>query len=172
MGKFDLFLDKCITAVFKNISESKKKTLIQFIKFGFVGLSNTLLSYALYMITIWALKPLHFAYDYVVGNLVGFFLSVLWSFFWNNKHVFTVEEGRKRNWVLALLKTYMSYAFTGILLTNVLSYLWVDIIGLPKEVAPLINLVITVPLNFIINKFWAFSTRKKKPDDKEKEEEA
>ncbi len=171
MAKFDLFLDKCITAVFRNISESKKKFIIQFIKFGFVGLSNTLLSYALYMITIWALKPLNFTYDYVVGNLVGFFLSVLWSFFWNNKLVFTVEEGRKRNWVLALLKTYMSYAFTGILLTNVLSFLWVDIIGLPKEVAPLINLVITVPLNFIINKFWAFRTGKKKPAEQENKEE-
>jgi len=138
----------------------KKNIIIQFVKFGFVGLSNTLLSYFIYIIILLILKPFGLKYDYVIGNLISFVLSVLWSFFWNNKLVFTIENGKKRNWVIALFKTYISYAFTGILLTNILSYLWVDVFGIMKEIAPLLNLIITVPLNFIINKFWAFKTKK------------
>ena len=110
---------------------------------------------------IFAFKPVGFKYDYIVANLVSFFLSVLWSFYWNNKYVFTVEEGRKRNIFKALVKTYISYGFSGILLTNVLSILWIDLLGIPKEIAPILNLSISVPLNFIINKFWAFRTKKK-----------
>ena len=58
----------------------------------------------------------------------------------------------------ALLKTYVAYGLTGIVLANVLSYVWINVFGVSKYVAPLINLVISIPLNFIINKFWAFRT--------------
>ena len=135
----------------------------QFIKFGIIGLSNTALSYALYLIFLFLFEENGFFpnYDYLICSVLTFCVCTVWSFYWNNKYVFTVEEGRKRNLFLALIKTYLSYAFTGILLTNVLSVLWVDIVGIPKEIAPIINLTISVPLNFLINKFWAFRTKKK-----------
>lgn len=53
--------------------------------------------------------------------MVGFAISVLWSFYWNNKFVFTVGNGQKRNLLKALLKTYILYGFTGIILNNILS---------------------------------------------------
>ena len=59
------------------------------------------------------------------------------------------------------MKTYVSYGFTGIVLNNILSYLWIEKLGISKYIAPLFNLVLSVPLNFIINKFWAFRTKKK-----------
>jgi putative flippase GtrA len=39
------------------------------------------------------------------------------------------------------------------------SWVWINVFGISKYVAPLINLVISIPLNFIINKFWAFRTQ-------------
>lgn len=162
MDKIDNILNRIIDLIFRNMSEKNKKSIVQFVKFGFVGLSNTLLGYIIYIITIFSLKPLHFPYDYIIGNIVSFILSVLWSFIWNSRFVFTVEVGQKRNPILALLKTYLSYAFTGLFLNNILSFVWVDVLGVPKVIAPLINLFITVPLNFVINKFWAFRTHKAK----------
>jgi putative flippase GtrA len=36
-----------------------------------------------------------------------------------------------------------------------------------KYIAPIINLVIAVPINFVMNKFWAY--KQKKGDDNEPE---
>ena len=159
-------MDKQLKAVMKtvskwlhiNVSDTVLESLVQFIKFGIVGVSNTLISYILNILVLMALSSFHVHWDYIVGNLVAFFLSVLWSFYWNNKYVFTLEEGKTRSIGKALLKTYISYSITGIFLTNILSYVWIDMLNISKYIAPLINLIISVPLNFIINKFWAFKS--------------
>ena len=140
--------------------EKLSETLEQFIKFGIVGVTNTAVGYGINVLVLKILQPYQLSWDYVAANIVSFLLSVLWSFYWNNKFVFTEEEGQKRNKLKALLKTYVSYGFTGIILTNVLSYLWIDVLGISKYLAPLINLIITIPLNFIMNKLWAFKTKK------------
>ena len=128
----------------------------QFIKFGIVGVSNTVISYLLNVLVLYALASFNLSWDWLAGNIVAFALSVLWSFYWNNKYVFTLEEGKERSIGKALLKTYISYGFTGIVLTNILSYVWINCFGISKYIAPLINLVVSVPFNFIINKLWAF----------------
>lgn len=132
-----------------------KEGLIQFIKFGIVGLSNTMISYVIYTICVCL------GANYLVGNLVGFVVSVLNSFYWNNKYVFKSEEGQTRSWLATLIKTFAAYAGTGLLLSSALLVLWIDILHIPELMAPLINLAVTVPLNFVINKFWAFRTEGK-----------
>lgn len=149
-------LDKIADLLKISLSNEKKNTIIQFIKFGIVGASNTLISYGLNVLVLFLLSPFCFRWDWVLGNAIAFILSVLWSFYWNNKYVFVLEEGEKRNWIKALLKTYVSYGFTGIILNMALSYLWIEVFGISKYITPLINLIISVPLNFLINKFWAF----------------
>ncbi|MBR5110751.1 MAG: GtrA family protein [Clostridia bacterium] len=144
----------------KQPTEKTVQNLIQFIKFGIVGASNTVISYLINIFILYILRPYNIPWDYVLGNVAAFILSVLWSFFWNNKYVFTKAEGEKRSVWLALLKTYIAYSFTGILLTNALSWIWIDKLGISKFVAPLLNLIISIPLNFIINKLWAFKTYK------------
>lgn len=152
----DDIIIKLLSVFHISLSEGKEKALIQFIKFGIVGVSNTLLSYAINVAALLALSPLRLSWDYFAANIIAFILSVAWSFFWNNKYVFTAKEGEKRNIPAALFKTYVSYAVTGLLLANILSFIWVDVIGISKFIAPLLNLVISVPLNFILNKLWAF----------------
>lgn len=131
---------------------------MQFVKFGIVGVSNTVISYILYVVSLLTFQKMGIlkSTDYLVAQVIAFVLSVLWSFFWNNKIVFTVEEGQSRCLWKALLKTYVSYSFTGLFLNSILLILWVKYLGISEFVAPIINLLISVPLNFIINKFWAF----------------
>lgn len=133
---------------------------IQFIRFCIVGLSNTLLSYGLNVLILMLLSSFDWKWDYVAGNIIAFVLSVLWSFYWNNRFVFRSEEREKRNIWKTLVRTYLAYGFTGILLNNLLSWIWISVIGISKYIAPLMNLVISVPLNFLINKFWAFRQEK------------
>ena len=142
----------------REINGSVEETVTQFIKFGLVGVSNTLISYVLYVISLLLLQrfPALEAINYILAQIVAFVLSVLWSFYWNNRLVFKQEEGQHRTIIGTLLKTYVSYSFTGLFLNSILLILWVQFLGISEFVAPIINLLISVPLNFIINKFWAF----------------
>ena len=140
------------------ISEKQWENLMQFVKFGIVGLSNTVISYVIYIVALLIFQSNEWIpnVDYLIAQIIAFILSVLWSFYWNNKYVFQKEENEDRNLLQALLKTYISYAFTGLFLNSVLSMLWVEVLHISKLIAPIINLLVSVPLNYVLNKFWAF----------------
>ena len=142
----------------KQYTEEQHSVILQFVKFGIVGVSNTVLSYALYVMALWLLRKMVIMpdIDYLVAQIIAFILSVLWSYYWNEHKVFTLKAGQKRSRWKALLKTYVSYSFTGLFLNSVLLFLWINWIGISEYIAPIINLLISVPLNFLINKFWAF----------------
>ena len=42
---------------------------------------------------------------------------------------------------------------------NILSVVLVGFFGVSKLIAPILNLLISVPVNFLLNKFWAFRTK-------------
>lgn len=136
--------------------------LMQFVKFALVGLSNVIVSYGIYLIFLGLFQLAGFLpnVDYLVAQLIGYVLSIFWSFYWNRKYVFTDGQNAVP-WYAALIKSFISYSFTGVFLNSILSYLWVEVVGIPKVIAPIINLLINVPVNFIMNKFWAFRERKR-----------
>lgn len=151
---------KVLKTIVKTPDDRLTKTVVQFIKFSIVGVSNTAISYLLNVAVLFLLQPYQVIWDYIAGNIISFILSVLWAFYWNNRMVFTVEQGNNRSIWKTLLKTYIAYGFTGIILNNILSWLWISVIGISKYIAPLINLIFSVPLNFIINKLWTFKSDK------------
>lgn len=130
----------------------------QFLKFGIVGASNTVLSYLIYIICLWIFqrKGIFQNTDYVAASVIAFLISVLWSFYWNNRFTFKQESGTHRSLIKALLKTYASYSITGLFLHNILLSASVELIGIPKTMAYMLNLCVTIPLNFLLNKYWAF----------------
>ena len=127
----------------------------QFIRFGIVGVTNTVVGYLIYAAALFCLTPLHFTYDYLAANILSFLLSTLWAFFWNNRFVFVKEEGEKRNLWSALLKMYISYGFSGLILGNLMLWIFVRM-GIHKLLAPVFKLAVTVPVNFLLNRFWTF----------------
>lgn len=136
------------------IDDNKKKTLIQFIKFSFVGLSNFFVSYAIYSVC------LLLGMKWIIGSVLGFLISVLNSFFWNEKFVFEKRQNEVRSKIRALFRTYISYAFSGLILSNIFLFLWNDIFALSPFFGPIVNLVITTPINFLLNKLWAYRIEK------------
>lgn len=133
--------------------EKIRNLLIQFIKFGIVGGINTVLSY---LITngCYYLLDLHEQ----ISNLVAFLITVYISFTLNSKFVFNENE-ENRNYWKSLLKVYASYSITGLFLTAILLYIEEELIGIPHYIATLMNLIVTVPINFILNKFWAYKDK-------------
>lgn len=142
----------------KELSDELFANLMQFVKFGIVGASNTVVAYGLYLASLFVIRKAGILpkSGYLAAQVISFVLSVLWAFYWNNKYVFQVEEGGERVIWKALLKTYVSYSFTGLFLNSFLLILWVNIFHISEILAPLMNLIVSVPINFIMNKLWAF----------------
>lgn len=153
------FVELLFKIIKKDLTDKKRQTSKEFLQFGLVGVSNTIISYLLYVVTLLLVSKSSVKFDYIIANIVSWLLSVLWSFYWNNKFVFKKEEGEKRNIWAALFKTYVSYGFTGLILNNILSVLWVSVLHISKMLAPIINLVISIPINFFMNKLWAFGKK-------------
>ena len=130
------------------------ESIIQFVTFGIVGLSNTFISYVVYIVLVAA------NFHYLLASIMGFLISVVNAFYWNEKYVFKAENKAQRVWWKVFLKTFLSYAGTGLILNNILLVVWVDWFEISKVIAPIINLLITVPLNFVMNKYWAFRNNK------------
>lgn len=135
----------------KRAPKSLGELTIQFIKFGVVGLSNTLVYLLIYYLVLIANKDW-----YLFGNALGWAVSVLNAFFWGDRVVFKNSKKRPFEQLKKLGKSYITYGAT-FLLTTVLLYFEINWWGISTAVAPLINLVISIPLNFVINKYWTFS---------------
>lgn len=127
--------------------------LSQFLKFGLVGILNTALTYAVFFILV------KLNIHYQIANAIGFVIGVLNSYYWNNRYVFTTKEGEKRNHFKALLKTFAAYGITGLLLQSFFLWLFVEHFGIDSLIAQLFSLCITVPTNFVLNKYWSFKIK-------------
>lgn len=131
-----------------NLADDVWEGIIQFVKFGIVGLINNAVSCVVYLFLIWI------GVHYTPANIVGFTVGVFNSYYWNNKYVFNDKRGRA--WWKTIIRTYLSYAGTGIVLSNILLYIWIENMGISELIAPFINLIITAPVNFVANKLWAY----------------
>lgn len=125
----------------------------QFFKFGLVGISNTLISLAVYYILV------AFGVNYILANTMGFLISVINAFFWNYRYVF--KDKTETSIPKSFTKVFLTYGIS-FLVSTVLIWFMVDILHISEWIAPLIRLVVTVPLNFVLNKLWAFRKKEKK----------
>jgi putative flippase GtrA len=91
-----------------------------------------------------------------VGNVAGYICGVMNSYYWNSRFVFAKERSKSS---YALFKTYISYGVT-LVLSTALMFILVDKLSVSEFIAPIPTLLMTVPLNFILNKFWTFGSKK------------
>lgn len=138
-----------------------RQLLWQFVKFGLVGVTNTAISYGveqlcyyiLFRDVTWPERVLVFTVTFL-----GFAAGTVNSWIWNSRFVFktgTDKRARRKSF----LKMTLCYALTGLVLGPILK-LWLTGLGLPYWLASLLVLVVTVPLNFLLNKLWAFRKEK------------
>ncbi len=103
-------LDVLFRLVHKELKEEQFHAFMQFVKFSIVGVSNTLISYVTYVVGLLVFRRFHWfgKQDYLIAQVLAFIISVAWSFYWNNRFVFTLQEGEHRSLWRALIKTYIS----------------------------------------------------------------
>ena len=135
------------------------KNFLQFFKFGIVGLLNTVIAYAVYAGLVYIGIP------YIISNIASFLSGILNSYFWNNRYVFKKKDDEQRNHFYTFFKTALTYAAIGLVLNNILLVIFVEYFSISKYISYILAVSITYPINFIINKYWAYKISKRKEDD-------
>lgn len=166
------------------LQNEKLSSLIQFIKFGLVGVSNTAISYGIEMLCYYVLfKNTKFIgilnllallgistdgnnVKIVITTIIAFVVSVSNSYFWNNRYVFGSGKKSFSEHFKTYFKTFVCYGITGLILSPIIKILLTKI-SVPFFIASLGALVITIPLNFVMNKFWAFKSKPTKDEENE-----
>lgn len=116
----------------------------QFLKFGIIGIFNSLLSYTAYCILI------YFNINFVYANTIGFIISVLNSYFWNGRYVF-----KRKFSMRSILSVFISYGIT-LILNNLFLILMISYFNISKYIAPIINIIVITPINYLFVKLWVF----------------
>lgn len=175
----------------KSMEEKKEQnglraTVIQFIKFGLVGVSNTAISYGvdqLFYYVVFRDSAMEEKLKITIVSALAFFVSVTNSYFWNNRFVFKSENRKSVGQHLyAYFKTVVCYALTGLVLSPAIKIWLSDVVmpaalvsrlpsflvaeggRLPYWVLSIVPLIVSIPLNFVLNKFWAFRSRGQKQE--------
>jgi putative flippase GtrA len=127
----------------------KTPVVAQFIKFGVVGVSNTLLFFAVYTL-LWKA----FGVWYVAASAIGFAVGATNGFLWNRAWTFKGHAGD----ALTPVRWFVVQA-TGDAANSGLIYLFVDGAGLGKLTGQALTIAIVMVLTFIANRSWTFRRR-------------
>jgi len=122
----------------------------QMVSFGVVGAIITGLSLIIYWISI------RIGIHYLIGNAIAFVITVAISYVLNNLFTFRVNFTKPEWSIRALARAYFSYFITGIVINSFLLWFWNDYIGINKDLSPILNLFISIPLNFVLSKKWIY----------------
>ena len=121
-------------------------TVAQFVKFGIVGVSNTVLSFAVY-----ALLLKVFGVWYVAASAIGFAVGAVNGFLLNRRWTFKEHIGD------ALTPVRWGVVQScGLALNLGLVYMFVDDVGLDKLIGQACATAIVTVLAFFANRAWTF----------------
>lgn len=113
--------------------------------FFVVGCINTLVGFGLYYAFLFLRVP------YLLASGYSWLLSVFIAHLLNRLYVFSGQK----SFFQSLLRTYILY-FSSFIMGMLLLAFFVEVVGLSPWIVPWLNLLITIPLNFIANKYWVF----------------
>lgn len=137
----------------KFLNEKYIQFLWEIVKFAMVGCSNVTINLAGY----WVFMALGMHYIPAYG--ISYLISILNAYFMSNKFVFKEEEGEERNRLLSIIRVFAIYIGTFVI-SEILLTVQIDYLQWNESLAPVLNLVVTSPISFLLNKFWAFGNKK------------
>ncbi len=131
-----------------------KKLLLnnrRLIRFAIVGFSN----FVIISLTVWIMMSL-LQQGLYVSNVCAYTLAICSSFYWNKRWVFQSKGGNvKREITLFLTSFGCAY-----LLQVLFVFFMYELIGLNEYLAQFLGLFIFGTVNFLMNKFVTFQTKK------------
>jgi putative flippase GtrA len=127
----------------------RRQLATQFVKFGIVGISNTLLTLAVYTLLLKVLGVW-----YVAASAIGFLVGAVNGFLWNRRWTFREHVGD----TLTPVRWFVVQG-CGLLLDLLLIYLFVEHAGLDKLLGQACATAVVTVLTFFANRTWTFRVR-------------
>ena len=141
-----LFVRKLIKLLPIKISEKMENLLVQIFKFLIVGGTATILDWVLYFIL----------YNYIkinplIANIISFSISTLYNYYSSVKWVFDVNKDKSKN---KMFVEFVLFSVIGLLLTELLLWIGIDILGLNAMIIKIIATAIVMVFNFVTRKMF------------------
>lgn len=125
---------------------SRTSIVGQFVKFGIVGLSNTLLSFAVYTVLLKG-----FGMWYLAASAVSFAVGAINGFLWNRRWTFRGHVGD----ALTPLRWFVVQG-CGLVANLGLVFVFVHDVGMGELVGQACAIAIVVVFTFLANRAWTF----------------
>ncbi|WP_404429493.1 GtrA family protein [Sutcliffiella horikoshii] len=117
----------------------------RFLKFGTVGVFNTLITFASFTFFFFI------GINYLAANVMGYILGMLNSYYWNKKWVF--QDKRKK---ASIFYKFVVVNMVTLGIHTFLLFLLVDYAGLQPIFANLFATGAGLAINYFINSKWTF----------------
>ena len=124
----------------------RSKSLTQALRFGLVGVSNTLIDFALY----WFLSRYVLVDQYVVAKMISYFGALINSYLMNKYWTFGSSERSLAEAVRFLLIIFASWAANSLAMRLLIG------VGTPDLLAFLCATAVSALFNFTLQKFFTF----------------
>lgn len=132
-------------------------TRIQFLKYGAMGITNTLLDFVVYFLLT---RLFTFFGTYIfLAKAISFFVATSWSFFGNKRWTFAQSQSTTLRQVS---KFYITASLNGVINVST-HFIVVRLIGAPDTTGIVFAAAVTVVFGFILNKWWVFKTNSQEP---------
>lgn len=140
-----------IKRLIDNLPDKRRTQLGEIARFGIVGLTATLLQYAIYWLLIQLVSDdLTATRQHVwssVAMTVGYVVSFVFNFFASTRFTFRVKANAKKG--AGFLVSHVVNYLLQMLTLNL--FLW---LGVPKTLAPIPMFCVCVPVNFLLVRFF------------------
>jgi len=123
------------------------QTVRQFVKFGIVGVSSTIIDWGIFYILNYYL-----GIYYLIAKVLSFLVSVVNSYIWNRRWTFRSQDQKKMH----EFGRFVLVAIVGLALNTYIMYFAVSTLHLHYIFGLALATAIVMFWNFLINKFWTF----------------
>src|SRR4030042_497097 len=125
----------------------KRRVVRQFIKFGIVGVSSTIIDWGIFY-----LLNLVFGIYYLTAKVFSFSVAVINSFIWNRRWTFRSQNPERSK----EFTKFLVIALVGLSINALIMYLAVSIFHARKIIGLIFATGIVTFWNFLANKFYTF----------------
>ena len=129
-------------------NESRKPMSIEIIRYGVVGTLSFLIDYIIYNL-------LSHRINYLIANIISFIISFIFNFETGRTWVFNKKEKITFKEFFEVL----SIAILGLLLTEILLYIQIDIFNIDLRLSKAISAVIVAIFNFLARKLIVYKVK-------------
>lgn len=128
---------------------SLNKSIERFMKFGIVGVLNTLINWIIFVV-------LNFlGVYYILANVIAYCIATANSYIFNSKWVFKYNGKNKKETTIK----FVVLNLFGLGLNTIILYFLVDILAFNKLFSLIIATGVVMVVNYTVNKLWVFNMK-------------